>query len=113
MDIEAYRLRTKKTVAELAKLLGVKEAAIYNYKYGKSKPSYESIEKMLLDGAYLSEVFSEEVQNKVIDTLRLQIGIGAESSSETSSSSDVWNDPDFLEGFKRAHEDMKAKGLIK
>ena len=113
MDTEAYRIRKKRSVAELAQLLGVKEAAVYNYKYGKSKPSYESIEKMLLDGAFISEIFSEEVQNKVIDTLRLQIGIGVESSSETSSSSDVWNDPDFLEGFKRAHEDMKAKGLIK
>lgn len=113
MDTEAYRIRKKRSVAELAELLGVKEAAVYNYKYGKSKPSYESIEKMLLDGAFISEIFSEEVQNKVIDTLRLQIGISVESSSETSSSSDVWNDPDFLEGFKRAHEDMKAKGLIK
>lgn len=56
MDIEAYRLRKKKTVAELAEMLGVTEAAIYNYKYKKSKPSYESIEKMLLDGAFLNEV---------------------------------------------------------
>lgn len=71
MDIEAYRNRRKKSVAELARMLGVKEAAIYNYKYGKSKPSYESIEKMLLDGAYISEIFSEEVQRKVIEALGL------------------------------------------
>ena len=71
MDIEAYRNRTKKSVAELAKLLGVQEAAIYNYKYGKSKPSYESIEKMLLDGAFISEIFSDEVQNKVVESLKI------------------------------------------
>ena len=55
MDIEAYRNRLNKSVADLARMLGVKEAAIYNYKYGKSKPSYESIEKMLLDGAAFEE----------------------------------------------------------
>lgn len=71
MDIEAYRIRLKKSVAELARMLGVKDAAIYNYKYGKSKPSYESIEKMLLDGAYISEIFNEEVQKKVIESLGL------------------------------------------
>ena len=71
MDIEAYRIRTKKSVAELAELLGVAPAAIYNYKYGKSKPSYESIEKMLLDGAFISEIFNDEVQKKVIESLGL------------------------------------------
>jgi predicted transcriptional regulator len=71
MDIEAYRNRRKKSVAELARMLGVKEAAIYNYKYGKSKPSYESIEKMLLDGAFISEIFNDEVQKKVVDSLGL------------------------------------------
>ena len=71
MDIEAYRNRRKKSVAELARMLGVKEAAIYNYKYGKSKPSYESIEKMLLDGAFISEIFNDEVQKKVVESLGL------------------------------------------
>ena len=71
MDVEAYRTRRKKSVADLAKTLGVKEAAIYNYKYGKSKPSYDSIEKMLLDGAFISEIFNEEVQQKVIESLGL------------------------------------------
>lgn len=113
MDTEAYRIRKKRSVAELAQLLGVKEAAVYNYKYGKSKPSYESIEKMLLDGAFISEIFSEEVQKKVIETLGLQSGFGVGSPTESAVSSGAWNDPDFLEGFKRAHEDMKAKGLIK
>lgn len=42
MDIEAYRIRKKMSVAELA--------------------------KMLLDGAYLSEVFSKEIEEKVKET---------------------------------------------
>lgn len=69
MDIEAYRLRKKKTVAELAEMIGVKEAAIYNYKYKKSKPSYESIEKMLLDGAFIREIFDEKVESKVKENI--------------------------------------------
>ena len=85
MDIEAYRNRRKKSVAELARMLGVKEAAIYNYKYGKSKPSYESIEKMLLDGAYISEIFSEEVQRKVIEAL----GLVKDASPITVTNEDV------------------------
>lgn len=113
MDTEAYRIRKKRSVAELAQLLGVKEAAVYNYKYGKSKPSYESIEKMLLDGAFISEIFSEEVQKKVIETLGLQSGFGLESPTESAVSSGAWNDPEFIEGFKRVHEEMKAKGLIR
>lgn len=101
MDIEAYRLRTKKTVAELAKLLGVKEAAIYNYKYGKSKPSYESIEKMLLDGAYLSEIFSEEVQKKVFE------------SCGNEQCGDLYNSPEFKRGVAKAIEELKKMGVIK
>lgn len=100
MDIEAYRTRTKMTVAELAKLLGVKEAAIYNYKYGKSKPSYESVEKLLLNGALLSEVFSEEVQKKVF-----------ESAGALVPPQDIYNSPEFREGVAMAVADMKAKGM--
>ena len=109
MDTEAYRLRKKRTVAELARLLGVKDAAIYNYKYGKSKPSYESIEKMLLDGAYLSEIFNEEVQNKVLESIASQ----NRAALEAVLPSDLWKDSDFLENFRIAYEDMKSKGLIK
>lgn len=69
MDIESYRIRKKRSVAELAEMLGVSEAAIYNYKYKKSKPSYESIEKMLLDGAYLNEIFDDVVQETVRNTI--------------------------------------------
>ena len=85
MDIEAYRNRLNKSVADLARMLGVKEAAIYNYKYGKSKPSYESIEKMLLDGAFISEIFNDEVQKKVIESL----GLVQESTPIKSTNEDV------------------------
>lgn len=100
MDIEAYRSRKKRTVAELAEMLGVKPAAIYNYKYGKSMPSYEAIEKMLLDGAYLSEIFNEDVQRKVFESLPVE------------QCSDIFNSPEFKNGVAKAIEDMKAKGLI-
>lgn len=70
MDIEAYRKRKKMSVKELADMLWVTEAAIYNYKYGRSKPSYESVEKMLLDGAFLSEVFDDNLQAIVEQSLR-------------------------------------------
>lgn len=109
MDTEAYRLRKKHTVAELARLLGVKDAAIYNYKYGKSKPSYESIEKMLLDGALISEIFNEEVQKKVLESIELH----NRAALESVIPSDVWKDSEFLENFRIAYEDMKSKGLIK
>ena len=104
MDIEAFRIRTKKSVADLAELLGVKQAAIYNYKYGKSKPSYESIEKMLLDGAYLSEVFNEEVQKKVSESLNV--------AAVTNSVLNEFDTPEFRAGVRKALEDMKARGLI-
>lgn len=101
MDIEAYRTRMKMTVAELAQLLGVKEAAIYNYKYGKSKPSYESIEKMLLNGAYISELFNDEVQKKVFESVGALV-----------PPPDVYNSPEFREGVAMAIADMKAKGYL-
>lgn len=104
MDIEAYRLRKKKSVAELAKMLGVKEAAIYNYKYGKSKPSYESIEKMLLDGALLSEIFSDSVQLKVLESL---------TPNPASEHSDIFESPEFKAGVVKTIEDMKKMGLLK
>ena len=97
MDIEAYRLRKKKSVAELADMLGVKEAAVYNYKYGKSKPSYESIEKMLLDGAYLSEIFNKSVEEKVKGSLN-------------------FDDKEFQEGMELANKPLtryEAISLIK
>ena len=104
MDIEAYRLRKKKSVAELAKMLGVKEAAIYNYMYGKSKPSYESIEKMLLDGAFLSEIFNDSVQLKVLESL---------NPAPSSENGDIFESPEFKAGVVKAIEDMKKMGLLK
>lgn len=95
MDIEAYRLRKKKTVAELAEMLGVSEAAIYNYKYKKSKPSYESIEKMLLDGAFLNEVFDEKVLEKVKEIH--SIGV---------------LNPEFKEGMELAKKPMTREEVI-
>ena len=106
MDIEAYRLRKKKTVADLADLLGVKEAAVYNYKYGKSKPSYESIEKMLLDGAYLSEIFSEQVQNEVIKNFNTV------QNSAPSIPPELSNDPDFQKGLQQSI-DAKVSATVK
>ena len=35
MDTESFRIRINKTVLEIAELLGVEKAAVYNYKYGK------------------------------------------------------------------------------
>lgn len=109
MDIEAYRLRKKKTVADLAEMLGVKEAAVYNYKYGKSKPSYESIEKMLLDGAYISEVFSDSVQDKVIMALRECAKapvLGGQIHPELA------NDPAFQKGLQQSI-DAKVSAAVK
>lgn len=105
MDIEAYRLRTNKTVAELADLLGVKQAAIYNYKYGKSKPSYESIEKMLLDGAYLSEIFDESVQAKVAESIvpKQDGGFAIPERFDT---------PEFKESVAKVLRELKSVGKI-
>lgn len=101
MDIEAYRSRKNKSVAELADMLGVKPAAIYNYKYGKSMPSYEAIEKMLLDGAYLSEIFNDDVQKKVFESFPVEQSV------------DIYNSPEFKRGVARAIEDLKKLGVIK
>ena len=101
MDIEAYRSRKKRSVAELADMLGVKPAAIYNYKYGKSMPSYEAIEKMLVDGAFLSEIFNDEVQKKVFESFNPEL------------CPDIYNSPEFKQGVARAIEDLKKMGVIK
>lgn len=106
MDIEAYRLRKKKTVADLAEMLGVKEAAVYNYKYGKSKPSYESIEKMLLDGAYISEVFSDSVQDKVVMALRECLKAPV---LDGQIPSELANNPAFAVSLDQALKDSEAK----
>ena len=87
-------------------MLGVKEAAVYNYKYGKSKPSYESIEKMLLDGAYISEVFSDSVQDKVIMSLRECLKAPVLNGQLPL---ELANNPDFLSGQNQTLKDIEAK----
>ena len=106
MDIEAYRLRKKKTVAELAKMLGVKEAAIYNYKYKKSKPSYESIERMLLDGAFICEIFDEQVENKVRENI---VGL---DNKEFKEGVELSHKPMTKDEVIALFKDMKEKGEI-
>lgn len=110
MDIEAYRTRKRKSVAELADMLGVKQAAIYNYKYGKSKPSYESIEKMLLDGAYISEIFSEEVQEVVLAAVKPTLESTA--PEEFREGIELANRPLNREEVIALFREMKAKGEI-
>lgn len=114
MDIEAYRNRKKKTVAELAQMLGVKEAAVYNYKYGKSKPSYESIEKMLLDGAFLSEIFSDSVQNEVVKSLKESEELGTKlvQNSSVTPPAELANDPAFQKGLQQSI-DAKVSAAVK
>ena len=109
MDIEAYRIRTKKTVAELAELLGVKPAAIYNYKYGKSMPSYEAIEKMLLDGAYLSEIFNEKVQNKVFESCGVECN---EFQKPIIQNQNLYETPEFKIAVAKAIKQLKEMGKV-
>ena len=111
MDIEAYRIRKKKSVADLAELLGVKQAAVYNYKYGKSKPSYESIEKMLLDGAFLSELFSSELQEKVLETHKF-CALTESAPNEFKEGLELSNKPMTKEEVVALFREMKAKGEI-
>ena len=66
MDIEKFRIRKNMSVADLAGMLGVSQAGVYNYKYGKSKPSYEAIEKLLTNGATLAEIFNDELEAIVL-----------------------------------------------
>ncbi len=104
MDIEAYRSRKKRTVAELAEMLSVKPAAIYNYKYGKSKPSYDVIEKMFLLGARIDEVFSPEVQAKVLENC---------GAGELPAVPAAFDTPEFREGVKAALVDLQKMGYIR
>lgn len=104
MDTESFRIRINKTVLELAELLGVEKAAVYNYKYGKSKPSYDVVEKMFRLGARLDEVFSPEVQEIVLKNC------GADKLPEVPAGCDT---PEFREGVKAALADLQKAGYIK
>lgn len=104
MDTEAFRIRIKKKVAELAELLGVEKAAVYNYKYGKSKPSYEVIEKMFLLGARLDEVFSPEIQELVLKNC------GVEALPPIPPGCDT---PDWKSGMLKALSELQKDGCIK
>ena len=104
MDTESFRIRINKTVLELAELLGVEKAAVYNYKYGKSKPSYDVIEKMFLLGARIDEVFSPEVQAKVLENC---------GAGELPAVPAAFDTPEFREGVKAALADLQKMGYIK
>lgn len=58
------------SVKDLAESLQIKPAGVYNYIYGKSKPSYEAVEKLILLGAKANEVFSDDVAEALAENDR-------------------------------------------
>lgn len=73
MDFDSFLKRKNMIVSDLAQMLGVGPAAVYNYKYSKSKPSYDVIEKMLIAGARIQpsdpKEYSEIVRQGILDLL--------------------------------------------
>lgn len=104
ISVSSIEKETNLTREEIAKIAGIKDPKNLG-KWGQSKPdgsrpNYNAIIRLLQNGASVETLFGVEYRRPTVET-------------ELEMTSDAWKDPNFLEGFKRAHEDMKAKGLIK
>lgn len=99
MDIASFRNRIGLTQAELADRLGLATGSVGNLCSGSKRPSYEVIEKLLLLGARLDEVFSTEVQEAVLKDLR-------------PVPKDAYSTQEFKDGVKLAVEEMIAAGVL-
>lgn len=102
MDLNAFKVRKGWTQAEMGAALGIATSSVGGYCSGVRKPSYEIVEKLLLLGATLEEVFSREVQDAVFKNV----------AGPVSPNPAVYDTPEFREGVARALEDLKAKGYI-
>lgn len=71
MDFIGFMTRKGYSVGKLAEMLGVSKDSVYAYRNGRCKPSYEVLEKLFVDGATIAEMFSEEIEAKIVSQLQV------------------------------------------
>lgn len=104
MDITAFRHRMGLSQAELAEKVGLATGSVGNLCSGTKRPSYEVIEKLFMLGARIDEIFSTEVQKKVMESC------GAGDLPAVPAAFDT---PEFREGVKAALADLQKMGYIR
>ena len=105
MDINAFRNRLRLKQDELAEKLGLDKGSVGNLCSGTRRPSYGVVEKMLLEGARLDEVFSKEVQDAVFRTY-------AAAGEPVPSGLPGVGTTVFKNGVLMALKDLQKEGLI-
>lgn len=102
INLEQLQREVKRSVVEIGKLVemknpnGVYKWAKSQYENG-SRPSYNSLIKLLKEGATVKTLF----------------GIEPKSPVDSDSVPDEFNTPEFKAGVARAIKEMKEKGYIK
>ena len=104
MDITAFRHRMGLSQAELAEKVGLATGIVGNLCSGTKRPSYEVIEKLFMLGARIDEVFSTEVQKKVLESC---------GACELPAVPAAFDTPEFREGVKAALADLQKMGYIR
>lgn len=104
MDITAFRHRMGLSQAELAEKVGLATGSVGNLCSGTKRPSYEVIEKLFMLGARIDEIFSPEVQKKVLESC---------CAGELPAVPAAFDTPEFREGVKAALADLQKMGYIR
>ena len=101
IEIERFLLRTNQSKADLLRALGEdpKSSLLSAYASGRSKPSFEMCKKLLLQGMSISELFGDEVDEKI-----KLLYIETVSSSMSRNPRDV-----VVNGLKAVLAELEAK----
>lgn len=102
MDISSFRNRVGLTQAQLAEKLELATSSVGNLCSNTKKPSYEVIERLLVLGARLDEVFSPEIQEIVLRN----------AMASRSVPKDVYESDEFKDGVKLALMEMISEGTL-
>lgn len=78
IKIEEFLARTGRTKADVLRALGEdpKSSLLSAYSSGRSKPSFDMCQRLLLNGMTIAELFGEEVENSVASKIRTAINNG-------------------------------------
>ena len=86
--------RTGRTKADLLRALGEdpKSSLLSAYASGRSKPSFDMCQRLLVNGMTISELFGEEVENYVKLSMKLPITTGEPRDVVIAGLRDILNE---------------------
>lgn len=105
--LERSRLR----VVDIARFTGLTSSAVSAWKNGKGFPDYKTLCKLVIYGMSIEEIFNHVIGKQATENSRKDFP--EISINQKLEISEIFKNPDFQAGMRKALDDIKKKDLEK